>query len=242
MDRHPDRPLSELRLEIERLQVFANAGSAVFVHEHGRIVDANRPFCELIGCPPGDAVGLNIRHRIHAADRRGLTGLSEPDAHLTQHVEITGPDGRSTQLEGTGSPIVYRGRACRVVTLVDIGARLEAERAVVESELVMREMLEFVPLLAVIQGLEGRILFCNEKLCEVSGYPHEQLIDQLWSERLSVGDAAENREHERLRLKGQKPPHEELVLLTRSDSTTARSASRRAPMSTSVTTRQARPR
>jgi diguanylate cyclase (GGDEF)-like protein/PAS domain S-box-containing protein len=216
MDRHPDRPLSELRLEIERLQVFADAESAVFVHEHGRIVDANRAFCELIGCPPGDAVGLNIRHRIHSADRRGLTGLSKPDTHVTQHVEITGPDGRSTQLEGTGSPIVYRGRACRVVTLVDIGARLEAERAVGESERVMREMLESVPLLAVIQGLDGRILFCNEKLCEVAGYPHEQLIDQLWSERLSVGDAAENREHERLRLKGQKPPHEELVLLTRS--------------------------
>ena len=216
MDCHPERPLSELRLEIERLQVFADAESAVFVHEHGRIVDANRAFCELFGCPLEDVLGLNIRHRIHAADRGGLTGLSEPGARLTQHVEISGPDGRWTQLEGTGSPIVYRGRACRVVTLVDIGARVDAERAVRESERVMREMLEKVPLLTVIQGIDGRILFCNEKLSEVSGYPHEQLIGQLWSERLSVGDVAENSEHERLRLSGQKPPHEELVLCTRS--------------------------
>jgi diguanylate cyclase (GGDEF)-like protein/PAS domain S-box-containing protein len=210
-------PWSDAENDIERLRAFAEAApDAILIHQQGRIVDVNRAFCELFDCTPEQVAGLDVSERIQPVDRDRIVGLTATEAQLTQRVRITKSDGSEMQLEGTGRPIIYRGHNCRIVTLVDIGQRLEAERAVRESERVMREMLENVPLLTVMQDLDGRIAFCNHRLSEVSGYSREQLIGEVWSQRLSVGDEAENREQARSRRAGQVPAHQELVLRTRS--------------------------
>ncbi len=97
------------------------------IHEQGRILEVNRGFCDtLSGCTPEDLIGLDMRERIHPVDRDRIAGLVHPDDETIQRLRITTRSGKEMQLEGTGRPIVYRGRRCRVVTLVDIGARLEA--------------------------------------------------------------------------------------------------------------------
>ena len=134
---------------------------------------------------------------------------------LTQRFGVVRPGGREVELEGTGSPVVFRGRQCLLVRLLDIGRELEAERAADEWQRVMREVLQTMPLLTVMQDLEGRILFCNDHLASTAGYTCEELTGRIWPEVLSVGDETENREQARRRLAGEMRPHEELLLRTR---------------------------
>ena len=202
--------------ELERLRIFADAaGVAIMIHEQGRILEVNRGFCDTLDCTPEDVIGLDMRERIHPVDRDRIAGLVHPDDEIIQRLRITTRSGKEMQLEGTGRPIVYRGRRCRVVTLVDIGARLEAERAARESERGMREMLESIPLMTVTLDLDGRIVFCNQELLNVTGYSREQLMGQVWEPLLGVGDEQEDREQVRRRIAGQVPAHEELPLRTR---------------------------
>src|SRR6516225_3908974 len=60
--------------------------------------------------------------------------LIDPDAVLSQRVTVTTPSGLTREVEGYGRPVMYRGRKCRVVSLVDVTERVAAERAVHESE------------------------------------------------------------------------------------------------------------
>jgi diguanylate cyclase (GGDEF)-like protein/PAS domain S-box-containing protein len=200
----------------ERLRVFADGGAEpLLLHDHGIVVDANRAFCELVDCPRDRLVGVDVRLWLRPGDRERLTGLSGGRERITQRFGVIRPDGIEIELEGTGEPVTYRGRECRLVSLVDIGRELEAERAVDESERVMQQVLQTMPLLTVMQDLDGRILFCNDQLARTSGYGCDELTGRIWSEVLSIGDDEENREHARRRRAGEWPPHEELLLRTR---------------------------
>ena len=64
---------------------------------------------------------------------------------------------------------------------------LEVElRAVIQeasaSERRLLDVLEGVQLLAVSTALDGRIRFCNRYLCELSGWPREDLLGSVWAE------------------------------------------------------------
>jgi diguanylate cyclase (GGDEF)-like protein/PAS domain S-box-containing protein len=203
--------------DAERLRVLAEATShVVVIHDHGRVVDCNDRFCEMIGCTFEQSVGIDLLEHFHPVEGERVIGLSMPDATVTQRVIATLPDGRTRELEGTGRPIVYRGRHCRVVSLLDVTDRVEAERAVRESERVMREMLENLPLITVEVDIEGRIVMCNDALSAASGYTREQLLGSRWESLLTVDDPEQSRELERRRRAGETPPHQELILVTRS--------------------------
>ena len=203
----------------ERLRLFADGGAEpMLLHDQGVLVDVNRAFCELIDCPRDRLIGEDVRLWLRPEDRDRLTGLAGGRETITQRFGVVLPGGGEMELEGTGAPVVYRGRECRLVHLVDIGRELEAERAVDEWERVMRQVLQTMPLLTVMQDLEGRIIFCNDQLARTSGYTCEELTGRVWADVLSIGDLEENREHARRRRVGEWPPHEEMLLRTRDGS------------------------
>jgi diguanylate cyclase (GGDEF)-like protein/PAS domain S-box-containing protein len=203
----------------ERLRLLADgAREPILIHDRGFIVDVNRAFCELLERSREQLIGVDVRQWLRSEDRDRLVGLAGGGQTLTQRFGVIRPGGGQIDLEGTGSPVTYRGRQCRIVRLVDIGRELEAERAADEWERVMREVLQTMPLLTVMQDLEGRILFCNDLLATTAGYTCEELTGRIWAEVLSVGDVDENREQARRRISGETWPHEELILRTRDGS------------------------
>ena len=203
--------------DLERLHVFADATShAVVIHHHGRIVDVNERFCEMFGCTVEEAVGIELRSHVEPIEGDQVIGLIDPDAVLSQRVTVTTPSGLTREVEGYGRPVMYRGRKCRVVSLVDVTDRVAAERAVHESERVMREMLGSLPLLTVMLDIEGRITFCNDRLCEVSGHSRERLLGAVWEDVVGIGGQSATAIRMRRLMAGESLPHEEKILVTSS--------------------------
>src|SRR3569832_104693 len=137
-------PLDELggrsaRSEIARLHVFERAaGVPVFIHDEGVILDVNDAFCTTVGRTRDQLVGIPAADLMQPLDSEQALFKSHTSETRVQDVGITAADGRVLTREGTGRPSAYGGRRCRSVRLLDIDARLEAERAVRESERELR--------------------------------------------------------------------------------------------------------
>ncbi len=85
-------------------------------------------------------------------------------------------DGAIIPVSIVSSPIVHDGGVRgSVAAFHDITSRLEAERALRESEARFRAILENAPIGMAIGSLEGRFLQVNRALCDILGYTKEEL-------------------------------------------------------------------
>ena len=123
----------------ERLRLLADgAHEPILIHDRGVLIDVNRAMCELLCGTREQLIGMDVREWLRSEDRDRVVGLAGGRQTLTQRFGVVRPGGVEIELEGTGSPVTYRGRECRIVRLMDIGRELEAERAANEWERVMR--------------------------------------------------------------------------------------------------------
>lgn len=67
-----------------------------------------------------------------------------------------------------------------LILLHDITIRKKALDALHESERRYREMIEKMPLVAVILDLEGKVVFANEYLCELTGWGTQEILGLDW--------------------------------------------------------------
>jgi diguanylate cyclase (GGDEF)-like protein/PAS domain S-box-containing protein len=74
----------------------------------------------------------------------------------------------------SGAPLHAQGY------LQDVSARKRAEADLRESERRYRDTLEGVNLLALQLDLEGNVTFCNDHVCEVTGWSREELVGRSW--------------------------------------------------------------
>jgi PAS domain S-box-containing protein len=94
-----------------------------------------------------------------------------------------------------------------------LAAELRAQiQEVTASAQRLRDVLENVHLAAVSLDLEGRIVFCNQYLADLSGWTREELLGSPWLERFPTGDPEyrERMRADRIRV------HDERPLITRS--------------------------
>ncbi len=165
-----------LRLSEERYRkLFEEAGDAIFVVETrtGRYLDANRAAERLTGRPVRD-----LRKMVTADVCRGVAPAQLPlgyqvSAALNRgEVEFVRPDGaiRTALLSTVDiTPDVLYGIAH------DITDRKRAEEALRRGEEELRSIFSAAPTgIAVVVG--RTIQSANDRLCELTGYAHDELI------------------------------------------------------------------
>jgi diguanylate cyclase (GGDEF)-like protein/PAS domain S-box-containing protein len=109
-----------------------------------------------------------------------------------------------------GKPVYMQG------VIFDITARKEAEAALAQSEARFREMLENVRLVAVTCDVDGKIMFCNQYLAELTGWSREELVGRDWIEVLTPEDHREMEERTMsLTSSGHTVSHYESAIVTR---------------------------
>ena len=112
--------------------------------------------------------------------------------------------------DADGKPVYMQG------VIFDITARKEAEAALGQSEARFREMLENVRLVAVTCDVDGKIMFCNQYLAELTGWSAEELVGRDWIEMLTPEDHREIEQRAMsLTSSGHTVSHYESAILTR---------------------------
>jgi PAS domain S-box-containing protein len=115
--------------------------------------------------------------------------------------------------EETGLIDAVCGPAAIAIDNERLAAELRAQiQEVTASARRLRDVLENVHLAAVSLDLDGRIVFCNQYLADLSGWTREELLGSRWLERFPTGDPEyrERMRADRIRV------HDERTLLTRS--------------------------
>ena len=100
---------------------------------------------------------------------------------------------------------------------VDITERKEAEERLRYSEQLHRVAFEQSPTGMVYLGLDGRLIKVNPAMCEVTGYPAEELVGITVSDLTHLDDRAQNAELLAPFLRGDTPTYENDTRYVRKD-------------------------
>ncbi|MGN6377518.1 MAG: PAS domain S-box protein, partial [Gaiellales bacterium] len=88
-----------------------------------------------------------------------------------------------TLLEDAGLVDAVCGAAALAIQNERLQAELRAQiQEVGASERRLRQLLENVQLVAVTTDVQGRITFCNECMCELTGWSRDELLGRSWAE------------------------------------------------------------
>jgi PAS domain S-box-containing protein len=128
----------KLRESEERFRGLSEAAfEAILVHDGGRIVDVNHPFCQLVGYSWHELVGRDgfelIVHEYREAVYRNLLG----DYTGAYEIEVLRRDGSRVPVEVQARSFPYRGQLLRVAAVRDISERKRSERV---RESLIREL------------------------------------------------------------------------------------------------------
>lgn len=163
----------------------------------GRITSASPAIQRILAHRAEDLAGRSLGELIHPEDADRVTDAvralaTEP--RMTREIELRIRDAsgewRWADVRFTdrlGDPAI----GGIVAALRETTARRAAEEALRESERRFRDLLEGIPLLAVILDRAGRITFCNGFLLALTGFAREELIGRDWIEATVAGDEAD---------------------------------------------------
>ena len=156
------------------------APEAIMVYDYETFLYLNPAAAERLGADAAMLIGRPVMDFVHpkskqlVADRfRQLaeTGVPLPPTDMF----FVSLSGSVIPGELMAVPIIFEGRPAILGLVRDISKRLEAERALRESEELFGNAFRHSPHGMAFVSLDGRWLRANESLCEVLGYSEEEL-------------------------------------------------------------------
>jgi len=160
-----------------------SAPEAIFIQTDGRFAYVNQAAARLYGAGAADdLLGAAVIERFHPDDRQKVLGrireLNQAKLAVPLIEErILRLDGAVVDVEVSAVPFCYQGRDGALVFARDVSERKRAERAVRQSEEMMRSIFRAAPI--GIGVVSKRVLLdVNERFCEMTGYAKEEIIGQ----------------------------------------------------------------
>ena len=200
-----ENDLRESRSELAA--VFDNAPVPMLLVNGQRLVrKANRALCSLLKCDPEELTGLCTGEALGCP--RAITGKKSAcgfDPHCdtcqirrllretietgrnhhqveTEFMLSLGGEGKKRCLLLSTALIENDGKRLGLLCMEDITDRKDAEKTLKESERRFRSILDTVKLLTVILDDEGRIIFCNDYLLELTDYTRHEVLERKWTD------------------------------------------------------------
>jgi PAS domain S-box-containing protein len=138
-----------LRQSEERFSTaFASSpiGQSISTRDEGRIIDVNEAYCSIVGYSRDELVGRTSAEMGLFADpeRRAvlIAGIAREGLVREAQVKVRTKEGLVKDAELSMTPIFLAGEACLIASVLDVSERLEAERALRESEERYRGLFE----------------------------------------------------------------------------------------------------
>ncbi|MHA1730780.1 MAG: PAS domain S-box protein [Promethearchaeota archaeon] len=167
--------------------LFFDFAGVIFVvlDRQGRIARINKMGCEILGYERGEIVGKDWFQLAITEDQVGevrswfgklMNGEVEPVEHTENYVVTKSGELRKIAWHNS----VFRDESGRILFTIssgeDITEKEGAERSLQESEEKFRAIAEQSILGIVIISLEGEVMFANQVVADMVGYPLEEVL------------------------------------------------------------------
>lgn len=153
----------------------------------GQYLDANESFCKMVGYTRSELKRMFFSNITLSEDleqsmsgvQQLLTGekssISSSKRYRHKNGNIIWCYVNSFMLRDHNNvPLFY------VTHVQDITERRRAEHKLMETERRFRETLERVQSIAVYLDIDGKVIFCNDYLCKITGYKKSEIIGLNW--------------------------------------------------------------
>ncbi len=199
----------------------------VILDPSGRIRYMSPSVERVLGYPPEHYLRRHSLREVHPDDRRRVmeafaTALAgNGPMRVPVAIRYARQDGGWAWLETETRSIEDEdGQPILVTNSRDVTERLEAERALGASEVRFRETLDTIQLAALTTDAEGRIVYANDRLLQLTGRRREDLMGECVAHALFAPDDLDLADELQAELAVQVrtdsvPPHGESELVTR---------------------------
>jgi len=170
---------------------------------------------------PDRTIWLN---RIHPDDRDMVAKkiknvLNEETDEYNYEARMLHADG-SYRWQSVVGNVIERNSENKPIRMlgirIDINERKLAEETIMNSELQLRNFLEKINLIAVIMDKNGKVIFCNDYLLNLTGYSSEEMIGADWFDLMIPNGLPEVKVMYLASLKnGEIPSHFENPIITK---------------------------
>jgi PAS domain S-box-containing protein len=162
------------------------------------------PASEMIGEPLDKLLPARFRgaHRRHT-QRFGVTGATNRTMGELGRIYGRRANGQEFPIEASISQAITEDGKYFSVILRDITNRVEAEEKLIENEQELRAAFEQAAVGMAHVSPDGRWLRVNQKLCEIVGYPREELLALTFQDITYPDDLPNDLEKQAQLLDGQ---------------------------------------
>ncbi|MEA2766977.1 MAG: two-component system, sensor histidine kinase and response regulator [Gemmatimonadaceae bacterium] len=180
--------------------MIANAPEGIIVYNFETFLYLNPFAAERLGAKAESLVGQPIMHFVHPQSRPlvverlrqlAVTGRAGPAMDVT----FVSRSGTVIPAEIVNVPITFDGQPAILGLIRDISQRLDAQRALRESEERFANAFRLSPHGMAFVALDGRWLRANSALCEILGYSEEELREIDFQAVTHPDDVAEDLAH-----------------------------------------------
>jgi PAS domain S-box-containing protein len=177
-----EEALSESRARFRAVFQSSSAGMCV-LRPDGVCVLANSALANMLGVSGAELIGFDLMGALSDQHRQeALTNLSrihkEKEEHIRGEACLIRKDNREIWVDMGYSPLPgsKTSSGAILMALIDITDRKEAEVSLKKSEQRHRRIVENITEGYYEVDLKGNITFFNKSLCEIIGYPPEDLV------------------------------------------------------------------
>jgi PAS domain S-box-containing protein len=155
----------------------------------GAVLHSNSALRQMFGFAAEDLTGKTIYElgagRESDEEVRSLMRLAREGRVFRRAVKRRKKDGTSLHVEIFGAPVPVESKTVGLLAIyLNISRRVEAERAIRESEAWFRTLSLAVPIGIVRADRDGRFVYHNQRVLEITGLGAEEILEQDWMEAI----------------------------------------------------------
>ncbi len=190
--------------------IVESAPEAIIVYADGRFLYVNPVAALRLGADREKLIGHPIMDFVHPSSvelvlsrLRNLAATGE--AGPPMEVRFVARDGSVIQSEVVSVPIIFDGGNAILTLIRDISKRVEAQRALRESEERFGKAFEHSPHGMAFVSLDGHWLRANQALCQMVGYTEDELRGLTFKDISHPDDLPDDLENVRAMIAGKSP-------------------------------------
>jgi PAS domain S-box-containing protein len=176
-------------LPTDPLAVMPAAIDGMAVHRNGVILEVNAAFAEMFGfADPAAVPGTPILDLVAPEARRRVAVLiAEPPSEVLEY-DCLRLDGRPILVRGVGTDVDFEGRPARLTVMTDVTRDGSTADRLHQASEFFRLAFDGAPTAKALVSPEGRILYVNPALCELVGFPSDELLQMSYNDLSHTDD------------------------------------------------------